>query len=89
MRFPLEDIQVASPCSAPWTQMAGNDQVRFCPQCRRQVFNLSTMTAEQAAELLRDKEESLCVRFHRRHDGTVVTRDGVLGLAELVRRPWV
>jgi hypothetical protein len=55
--------------------MAGNDCVRFCRRCRQNVFNLSAMTQEEALDMIRLKEGHLCVRFFRRADGTVLTRD--------------
>jgi len=71
----LNVLNVPSPCPVPWKSMAGTAQVRFCAQCRRNVYNLSTMTAAQAESLLRAGDEATCVRFYRRFDGTVVTTD--------------
>jgi hypothetical protein len=55
--------------------MAGTDQVRFCSQCRKNVYNLSAMTAAEADGLLAGGQDAPCVRFYRRLDGTVVTTD--------------
>lgn len=56
--------------------MAGDDRTRHCALCRRTVHSLSEMTAEEAAALLRESGEPVCVRFRRGADGAVVTRDG-------------
>ena len=37
----LDRIRVASPCSADWDEMTGNDEVRFCRHCSRHVHDLS------------------------------------------------
>lgn len=39
-----ESIKVASPCSEPWDEMQGNDAVRFCTHCQKNVNNISTMS---------------------------------------------
>jgi hypothetical protein len=85
---PLNDLQVASPCPVGWHGMAGDDRVRFCPQCRQHVYNLTAMTAEEATALLRQKEGKPCVRFYRRRDGTVMTADCPVGLRQIARHPW-
>lgn len=72
---PLRGLRVASPCSADWDSMAGTDRVRACADCQLNVYNLSAMTAREARVLIRESEGRLCVRFYRRADGTVLTRD--------------
>ena len=81
----LAGAKIASPCSADWDQMIGNDQVRFCKSCEKNVYNLSAMTAEAAEALIVEKEGNICARFYRRADGTILTADCPVG----VRRKWV
>ena len=76
----LDDLRVASPCSARWEDMAGDERVRFCSGCRLHVYDLSAMTRAEAAELVASVSGRLCVRFYRRADGTVLTRDCPVGL---------
>lgn len=76
----LDDIRVASPCSARWDEMAGDDQARFCGSCQKHVYNLSAMTREAAEALVRAREGDLCVRYYRRADGTVLTADCPVGV---------
>jgi hypothetical protein len=80
---PLHELQMASPCPASWDQMKGDDKVRFCGECRLNVYNLSAMGRREAEELVRQREGRLCVRFYRRADGTVLTQDCPGGLAAL------
>lgn len=76
----LDALEVASPCQAAWDEMQGDDTVRHCKSCRLNVYNLSRMTRGQAENLVRQREGRLCVRFYRRADGTVLTRDCPIGL---------
>jgi hypothetical protein len=80
-RLPLDQVRVASPCEASWDAMEGDGRVRFCRACRLYVYNLSGMTRPQAEALVQSAEGRLCVRFYRRADGTVLTRDCPVGLA--------
>lgn len=82
----LNEIRIASPCSASWDEMAGDDTVRFCSQCRLNVYNLSSMTAAAAALLVDRAEGRICVRLYKRHDGTVLTEDCPVGLRAKARR---
>jgi hypothetical protein len=75
----LDNVRVASPCKASWEAMSGDDRVRFCGQCEKNVYNLSAMSREDGERLLREKEDSVCVRFYRRADGTVMTTDCPVG----------
>lgn len=82
----LDNLQVASPCHVDWNEMAGDDKSRFCGQCEKHVYNLSAMTTEAALDLVREKEGNLCVRFYRRHDGTMLTTDCPVGVHHRIRR---
>ena len=82
----LANVRVAAPCSARWADMTGDARTRFCAGCQKHVYNLSEMTAEAAANLVREKEGRLCVRFYRRADGTLLTADCPVGTARVSRR---
>src|ERR1700733_12947719 len=82
----LGSIQIASPCSAQWEEMTGDEQSRFCSHCDKHVFNLSALTAEAALQLIREKEGTLCGRFYRRADGALLTADCPVGIHHRVRR---
>ena len=85
-RHPLQHVQVAAPCSADWDQMIGSEQVRFCAACNLNVYNLSGMTRSAAESLIAGTEERLCIRFYRRADGSIITRDCPVGLRAIQRR---
>lgn len=83
---PLDNIRVAKPCPADWNGMFGNDRKRFCGECKLNVYNLSDMTRTEAENFLLESEGRLCVRFFRRDDGTILTKDCPVGLAALKKR---
>lgn len=83
---PLEDINIASPCTSSWENMIGNDKKRYCGECRLNVYNLSGLTRDQAEDLIMSSEGRLCVRFFRRTDGSVITEDCPVGWQRLKRR---
>lgn len=76
----LERIHVASPCSASWDEMSGNDRSRNCSQCDRTVYNISGLSRREATELIANRDGRMCIRLHRRVDGTVITNDCPKGL---------
>ncbi len=76
----LDDVRIASPCKASWEAMTGDDRVRFCGECNKNVYDLSAMPRDEATRLLAEHEGSLCVRLYRRADGTVLTADCPVGL---------
>ena len=86
VEIPLDDITVAAPCHADWNKMRGSDTVRFCQSCEKNVYNLSGMSRTEAEVLIREKEGSLCVRFARRADGTLITDNCPVGLRAIRRR---
>ncbi len=75
----LRHLRVASTCSADWDSMQGDERVRHCCQCKLNVYNLTSMTAVEAEQLIQSHEGRLCVRFYERADGTVLTRDCPVG----------
>ena len=82
----LKNIKIASPCSADWNEMYGNERKRFCGDCKLNVYNLSGMTSYDAENLLRNSEGRMCVRFFRRADGTILTADCPVGWAKVKQR---
>ena len=83
---PLEQVRVAAPCPADWGKMVGDERVRYCDSCSLHVYNLSGMTRREAEALVTSTESRLCVRFYRRPDGTILTRNCPVGLSALKRR---
>jgi len=79
----LDNIKVAAPCAAEWSKMTGDARQRHCADCNKHVYNLSEMTRDEAQALLIEKEGRLCVRYYRRHDGTILTADCPVGRSDV------
>lgn len=82
----LKRVVIAAPCPLEWEQMAGNDRVRFCNSCSKNVYNISDMTAKEAQAFLEENGTSQCVRLYRRADGTLMTDNCPVGLRALRNR---
>lgn len=69
--------------------MTGDERARFCGSCHKNVYDISQMTRDEAYNLIAKKEGNLCLRLHRRPDGTVITSDCPVGIAATPRpSPW-
>lgn len=82
----LDRIAVRTPCTSAWKEMNGNDQVRFCDQCGKHVYDFSQLTRKEIETLIIQYKGQLCARFFRRDDGTIVTAAEPVGLRALPRR---
>lgn len=82
----LNNVRVASPCDVPWSSMKGDDHVRLCDACNKDVFNLSALTREEAERLIIEKRGKLCINYYQRRDGTILTQDCPRGIAKLRKR---
>lgn len=82
----LDRMRIASPCHVGWENMTGDDRKRFCDQCSLHVHNISAMTRDEVASLVKSADGRICARLYRRADGTVLTRDCPVGLRALRRR---
>ncbi|HEY4395513.1 MAG TPA: hypothetical protein VGP64_15690 [Polyangia bacterium] len=77
-RDAIDQIEIKSPCTVSWDEMrpsGGDGRVRFCGQCRQNVYNVEAMSRGEAHRLIAVREGRVCVRILRRPDGTVVTAD--------------
>jgi hypothetical protein len=89
MTIDLDRVSIASPCSADWNQMVGDDKRRYCGQCQLHVHDLGAMTTAEAEALLQNVGKGrTCVRFFRRADGKVLTKDCPVGLRQRLARTW-
>src|SRR6188474_2552412 len=59
----IDSIRVEKPCTENWDDMTGNDRVRFCSHCSKDVNNISKLTIRQAEKLVRKSGGRLCVRY--------------------------
>jgi len=67
----LSDVEIDSPCPAGLTLSPGDERIRFCDLCSKNVHNLSAMTEDEAARVI-DTDEDLCVAYNQTEDGGIV-----------------
>ena len=60
----IDNVRVGSPCTEDWDNMHGNDQVRMCDHCVKEVNNLSEFTRKQAKRLVRASDGNICIRYY-------------------------
>jgi hypothetical protein len=83
---PLDNVRIASPCSANWDEMYGDQRKRYCSECKLNVYNFSAMTRREAENFLINSEGRVCLQIFRRNDGTVITKDCPVGWRALKKR---
>lgn len=60
----IDNVRVGSPCTEDWNKMHGNDRVRMCDHCVKEVNNLSKFTRKQAKRLVRASDGNICIRYY-------------------------
>lgn len=81
-------VRIATPCTASWDEMIGDDKVRYCGQCHLSVYNSVAMTDEEVLRTVSGiaQGKRVCMRVYRRQDGTILTKDCPVGLRKLQER---
>ncbi len=82
----LPKIEIASPCTAGWEDMAGDERSRFCAHCSKRVYNFSKMQPEEISQFILESEGRACVRFYQRRDGTMLLENCPVGADKLMRK---
>ena len=86
--MPLKDLLlIAAPCPVSWESMKGDDRVRFCSGCSKNVFNLSDMSDIELEHFLQANGANQCVRLFRRSDGKIMTDNCPLAF-RAIRNKW-
>jgi len=67
----LSQMAISDPCPMDWNAMAGDDRVRHCSSCRKNVYDLTAMSSGAAASLIQSGSADLCVRVWKSADGTL------------------
>jgi hypothetical protein len=68
-------LRVSSPCPKSWRELRGNNRVRYCDECRLNVYNVADLSHAEIKELIRRSSGRVCVRLFLRGDRTATTRD--------------
>ncbi|HEY9732836.1 MAG TPA: hypothetical protein V6C89_13040 [Drouetiella sp.] len=76
-------ISIAAPCSVKWDAMTGDEQTRFCNQCDKHVYNISSMSESEVEQLFVTAAAVPCIKLFRRLDGTIIFDNCPVGLRKL------
>ena len=96
----LQRLHVATPCKERWDDMTGDERVRFCGRCAKNVYDLSALTASQgrgAPARARRVAVRALLPSQRRHHPHQRLSDGQAAQALLAprdhcgrsQRPWL
>jgi hypothetical protein len=66
-------VRLPEPCSERWGDMAQQGCNRFCAECEKTIYDLSSYTFDQAEKLIRS-EKQLCVKAKLSDDGTILLK---------------
>lgn len=80
------NLIVSSPCPKKWSQLVGNDRVRYCGDCKLNVYNLAVMKPAEIGALVRRTSGRLCGQLYVRGDRKATLRDCPTGRAGVLRR---
>lgn len=65
--------------------MPGDDRVRYCPQCKLNVYDFSALSPKEIERLVLQKEGRLCGRFYQRADGTMLAQNCPVAVRAMLR----
>jgi hypothetical protein len=63
-----DQVTIKTPCNVEWNTLERRRTGRFCHHCNQLVFDLSSMTRDQAKGVLDAATQAVCVRYL--HDAT-------------------
>lgn len=69
------ELRISSPCPKTWEDLVGDDRIRYCGQCRLNVYNFAVMSRPEIEAIVRKTEGRLCGQLYLRGDRTVTTRN--------------
>lgn len=70
----FDNICIAMPCSVDWNEMKGDNKVRLCGGCNKNVYNLSEMSRKEVEEVLSGPTLP-CIQITRTDEGKIVTKE--------------
>jgi hypothetical protein len=83
------NLQISSPCPKSWDDLVGDHRIRYCGECRLNVYNLAEMPRVEVEALVRSTEGRLCGRLYVRDDRKATTRDCGGTRRRQVLRRWL
>jgi hypothetical protein len=71
----LDLVRIPTPCEKLWDEMLGDEKIRHCIYCDKDVHNLSEISSKEAEKLIFKSKGRVCVRMTRDESGKIVTSD--------------
>ena len=50
-------------CPYDWSKMKGDDRIRFCGACKKNVYNISKLSRQQAVDIINKKRATCACAF--------------------------
>ena len=69
------ELRISSPCPKTWEELAGDDRIRYCGQCKLNVYNFAIMSRREIEDVVRKTEGRLCGQLYLRGDRTVTAKN--------------
>ncbi len=76
MNEPHKSLKIESPCHMKWGELEGSGSRRWCDQCALHVVDGSSMTKQEATQLVEASDERVCMRVVKDDQGRVVHASG-------------
>jgi hypothetical protein len=83
------DLRVGTPCPKKWDDLTGNDRVRYCGDCRLNVYNFADMKKAEIERVVRETEGRLCGSLYLRGDRTAAPADCPTQQIRHALRRWI
>lgn len=64
---------IVSPCEVTWESLQGEGAVRYCGQCKLNVYNFAEMTVDEVESISNQRNGRLCASISTRADGSIYT----------------
>jgi hypothetical protein len=80
------ELRISSPCPKRWNDLVGDDRVRYCGDCKLNVYNLAEMRPPEIEALVRRTSGRLCGQLYVRADRAATLRDCPTARTGILRR---
>ncbi len=69
------ELKISSPCPKSWDDLVGDNRIRYCGQCKLNVYNFAEMPSDEVERIVRRSEGRICGTLFLRGDQTATLRD--------------
>lgn len=80
-------LQIQTPCSKSWAELAGDEKKRFCSDCSLHVHNAAQLTQMEARALVSRASPRVCMRIEYDASGAPIFSDSQPEVVSRARAP--